>query len=1104
MWIISLFSYSFWISQDKIDYLKSLNISIDNQILSKQQISRYEAARYLNYAQCFDCLVSTKNIKDKFNYGWFSNFKKQPNFYLNDIDPQDKYYYCVSSLASLDYIHGYPKTNPICGWDFCGSNSLSYGELFQIVVNIISNKILNKYNIDNIDKFYTNMMSIKWTSDQTNMNITENSYKIVDKIKNSWLTSYQIQNFDEFYLYEKYCNLFPKSCGYKEFGNIKKWNYMLSIVNILYKENLLTYKEAININPQKLISWEELIKWLYKVKKINTCKINYDHDYDGILDQNDSCPDTYNPNQKDTDHDGIWDVCDDDIDNDSIKNPIWIVDDLWNIIVNKITPNIDNCLFTKNLTQKDTNNNKIGDACENKWNDLIWIEIVCTPLAGNVPLDTKCKAKIIWPVKKIVWTYDGQVIWKWKTIPYTFLTDWDKKITATAIWENNDTASANSFFKVWKKETNNWYGMWLQITPTPSSWPEWTKVTFSSQIKWDPDYILWEFGDGSKYKKKPWVNPIKTYPKEWNYTVIAKAYKDWKVTATSSSVVKIYKKWNKSKLPTSYLKSNPLIWNINQNINFTLTTKNINPDQIKKVVWNFWDSKTKVTSTLSTKHPFSSNWSYPVSATIYLKDGTKLPNTITQKIISNDKKYGAVITSNPLQQDIWKKVNFQLKPKWFKQDDIKNIVWLYGDGNSSNGTNLKSTHTYYKSDKYPVNAIITLNNGNIIYTSMTEAIVWNNICSNLEKAKKILKCDMDHDGIPDMCDDDIDWDWVKNLLWIIKFDNKDCSITNDNIDLNRLNEEHNLAKKWWNIDNCLFTNNPDQIDSNSNGIWDGCENNNNPNIWLQIIPNPSSWPEWTKISFSSQIKWEPDYLIWDFWDGTTKKTLPWVNPIKTYPKKWNYTIIAKAYKDWKVAATSSTVVKIYKKWDNSKLPTSYLKSNPLVWNINQNIDFSLTTKNINTSKIDKVVWDFWDWNTKTTSTLSTKHPYSSAWAYPVSTTIYLKDWTTIPNSITQKIISIVKINNTKDTDQDGIPDDVDACPTIPENKNWIEDKDGCPEIPTEINNKFTFAVDNCNTCPCHFADYKTAFLPWMKIQAILVNPFNPSQIYKVSKMKVVK
>jgi hypothetical protein len=36
---------------------------------------------------------------------------------------------------------------------------------------------------------------------------------------------------------------------------------------------------------------------------------NLDNDNDGIADKSDNCPDVYNPDQKDTDNDGVGDVC---------------------------------------------------------------------------------------------------------------------------------------------------------------------------------------------------------------------------------------------------------------------------------------------------------------------------------------------------------------------------------------------------------------------------------------------------------------------------------------------------------------------------------------------------------------------------------------------------------------------------------------------------------------------------------------------------------------------------------------------------------------------------------------------------------------------------
>jgi len=40
---------------------------------------------------------------------------------------------------------------------------------------------------------------------------------------------------------------------------------------------------------------------------------------------------------------------------------------------------------------------------------------------------------------------------------------------------------------------------------------------------------------------------------------------------------------------------------------------------------------------------------------------------------------------------------------------------------------------------------------------------------------------MDHDKIPDICDDDIDGDGIKNLIGIILKDNADCSLDQNNL-----------------------------------------------------------------------------------------------------------------------------------------------------------------------------------------------------------------------------------------------------------------------------------------------------------------------------------
>lgn len=107
-----------------------------------------------------------------------------------------------------------------------------------------------------------------------------------------------------------------------------------------------------------------------------------------VADAEKACPCFDSPWKADSDGDGKPDVCDLDIDNDGILNPMCILTDTGEVDPDKLAAGLatlgepgDNCIFATNKDQMDLNNNGIGNVCDETEKGMI-SPITC-PCADN-------------------------------------------------------------------------------------------------------------------------------------------------------------------------------------------------------------------------------------------------------------------------------------------------------------------------------------------------------------------------------------------------------------------------------------------------------------------------------------------------------------------------------------------------------------------------------------------------------------------------------------------------------------------------------------------------------------------------------------------------
>jgi PKD domain/Thrombospondin type 3 repeat len=371
-------------------------------IMQAQFVSRGQVAELLNMIDCQNCHRPSRTRVQTLSSTRRAGFQGFPGKNFDDVSysstlSSDNAYYCISYVGNQWYMNGYPRaTSPLCSGKFCAWLPITVADTIQTIFNIAGQSFYSQYRADRtaIDARYTQqkapIQKQFGLQDFANIqqgkkncgggaratnSIATNSIATENETATS-STSCNITSLSALQTYAKYCTYEPAACGISELPFAKKGQRPIAEINMLVQQGIFTASELAGINVENYAKGDFVLEIFGRVKARAQCLDSDDQDADWISDSVDTCYLTYNPQQSDNDKDGIWNACDDDVDNDRILNPIGVLDDRNNIVYDVIPPYLsskgpdgkprilDNCILTANTDQKDSDSNKVGDACD--------------------------------------------------------------------------------------------------------------------------------------------------------------------------------------------------------------------------------------------------------------------------------------------------------------------------------------------------------------------------------------------------------------------------------------------------------------------------------------------------------------------------------------------------------------------------------------------------------------------------------------------------------------------------------------------------------------------------------------------------------------------
>ena len=306
--------------------------------------------------------------------------------------------YIIKYLNNYNDIESYSNYSCNEGWSIDNNynllNNINYENLKGINIELLKNPKYTQEWSPNWYIIYSEKdIDNDWVSDSLDNCKTIYNPKQIDTNKNWIWDSCQDDDNDNILWYLDNCPN-NKNPDQADNNNNKVWDVCETDID---KDWIIDYIDnCININnPDQLDSdkdniWDKCDNcnfynpWQIDKNSNNIWDIceniknellKIDSDLDWILNYNDNCELTKNPDQLDSDKDNVWDKCDNclNIKNrkqiDLNKNNIWDMceDSDWDSIIWYK----DNCINIWNINQDDNDNNWVWDFCEDKDYDNI-------------------------------------------------------------------------------------------------------------------------------------------------------------------------------------------------------------------------------------------------------------------------------------------------------------------------------------------------------------------------------------------------------------------------------------------------------------------------------------------------------------------------------------------------------------------------------------------------------------------------------------------------------------------------------------------------------------------------------------------------------------